>query len=73
MPLESLQGKSESSLIDLALQELEKAGFPDALKQLVRLSPPGKMQQRPYYIHRAFWILYKFLTRLTSIQHFPKL
>ena len=53
LPLDSLQGKSESSLIDLALQELEKAGFPDALKQLVRISPPAKMQQRPYYIHHA--------------------
>ncbi|MCW5317758.1 FAD-dependent monooxygenase [Nostoc sp. KVJ3] len=53
LPLESLQEKSESSLIDLALQELEKAGFPNTLKQLVRLSPPTKMQQRPYYIHRA--------------------
>ncbi|WP_375468789.1 FAD-dependent oxidoreductase [uncultured Nostoc sp.] len=53
LPLESLQGKSESSLIDLALQELEKAGFPDALKQLVRMSPPAKMQQRPYFIHHA--------------------
>ncbi|MBN4004103.1 FAD-dependent monooxygenase [Nostoc sp. LPT] len=53
LPLDSLQGKSESSLIDLALQELEKAGFPDALKQLVRISPPVKIQQRPYYIHHA--------------------
>ncbi|MGF2037088.1 MAG: NAD(P)/FAD-dependent oxidoreductase [Nostoc sp. CmiVER01] len=53
LPLDSLQGKSGSSLIDLALQELEKAGFPDALKQLVRISPFDKMQQRPYYIHRA--------------------
>ncbi|MBC1221967.1 FAD-dependent monooxygenase [Nostoc sp. UCD121] len=53
LPLDSLQEKSESSLIDLALQELEKAGFPDALKQLVSLSPPAKMQQRPYYVHRA--------------------
>ncbi|MBN3910256.1 MAG: FAD-dependent monooxygenase [Nostoc sp. NMS1] len=53
LPLELLQGKSESSLIDLALQELEKAGFPDPIKQLVRMSSPDKMQQRPYYIHRA--------------------
>jgi 2-polyprenyl-6-methoxyphenol hydroxylase-like FAD-dependent oxidoreductase len=53
LPLDSLQGKSESSLIDLALQELQKAGFPDALKQLVRISSPAKMQQRPYYIHRT--------------------
>ncbi|MEH1939652.1 MAG: NAD(P)/FAD-dependent oxidoreductase [Nostoc sp.] len=53
LPLDSLQGKSESSLIDLALQELQQANFPDALKQLVRMSPPAKMQQRPYYIHHA--------------------
>jgi 2-polyprenyl-6-methoxyphenol hydroxylase-like FAD-dependent oxidoreductase len=53
LPLDSLQEKSESSLIDLALQELEKAGFPDTLKQLVRISPAAKMQQRPYYIHPA--------------------
>ncbi|MEH1970596.1 FAD-dependent oxidoreductase [Nostoc sp.] len=53
LPLDSLQGKSETSLIDLALQELQKANFPNALKQLVRISPPAKMQQRPYYIHRA--------------------
>ncbi|GET42562.1 FAD-dependent oxidoreductase [Microseira wollei] len=53
LPLVLLEGKSESCLIDLALQEMEKAGFPDSLKQLVRLSPPANMQQRPYYIHRA--------------------
>jgi 2-polyprenyl-6-methoxyphenol hydroxylase-like FAD-dependent oxidoreductase len=53
LPLDSLQEKSESSLIDLALQELQKASFPDALQQLVKISPPAKMQQRPYYIHRA--------------------
>jgi 2-polyprenyl-6-methoxyphenol hydroxylase-like FAD-dependent oxidoreductase len=53
LPLDSLQEKSESSLIDLALQKLEKASFPDTLKQLVRISPPAKMQQRPYYIHPA--------------------
>ncbi|MEH2251901.1 FAD-dependent oxidoreductase [Nostoc sp.] len=53
LPLDSLQGKSESSLIDLALRELEKGGFPDPLKQLVRISPPAKMQQRPYYVHHA--------------------
>lgn len=51
--LDSLQGKSGSSLIDLAVQELEKANFPNVLKQLVRISPPTNMIQRPYYIHRA--------------------
>lgn len=53
LPLVLLQGKSGSSLIDIALQELEKAAFPNSLKQLVRISPPAHMQQRPYYIHRA--------------------
>jgi 2-polyprenyl-6-methoxyphenol hydroxylase-like FAD-dependent oxidoreductase len=53
LPLESLQGKSSRSLIDLAVQELEKANFPNVLKQLVRLSSPDNMLQRPYYIHRA--------------------
>ncbi len=53
LALDSLQGKSGSSLIDLAVQELEKAGFPYVLKQLVRISPPANMLQRPYYIHRA--------------------
>lgn len=53
LPLDSLQGKSGSSLIDLAVQELEKADFPHTLKQLVRISPPANMQQRPYYIHHA--------------------
>ncbi|AVZ29936.1 FAD-dependent oxidoreductase [Nodularia spumigena] len=51
--LESLEDKSESSLLDLAMQQLEKAGYPDVLQELVRLSPPANMQQRPYYIHHA--------------------
>jgi 2-polyprenyl-6-methoxyphenol hydroxylase-like FAD-dependent oxidoreductase len=53
LSLDLLQGKSGSSLIDLAVQELEKANFPNLLKQLVRISPPVNMIQRPYYIHRA--------------------
>lgn len=53
VPLNSLQDKSGNELINLALQELEKAGYPDELKQLVQLSPPENMLQRPYYIHRA--------------------
>ncbi|MBU7582918.1 MAG: FAD-dependent monooxygenase [Nostoc sp. TH1S01] len=53
VPLNSLQSKSGNELLDLALQHLETAGFPDELKQLVRLSPPENLQQRPYYIHRA--------------------
>lgn len=53
VPLHSVQGKPGSDLLDLALQELEKASFPGALKELVRLSPVENMLQRPYYIHRA--------------------
>jgi 2-polyprenyl-6-methoxyphenol hydroxylase-like FAD-dependent oxidoreductase len=53
VPLHSVQGKSGGDLLDLALQELEKAGFPNALKELVRLSPLQNILQRPYYIHRA--------------------
>lgn len=53
LPLEAIQNASENALIEIAFQELEKAGFPEELKQLVRLSSPANMQQRPYYIHRA--------------------
>ena len=48
-----VRGKSSNDLLGLTLQELEKADFPDVLKELVRLSPPENMLQRPYYIHRA--------------------
>ncbi|WP_071189856.1 NAD(P)/FAD-dependent oxidoreductase [Trichormus sp. NMC-1] len=51
--LESLQNKSGQDLIDLALQELEKADFPSSLKELVAISPPANIQQRPYYIHHT--------------------
>ncbi|WP_414576308.1 FAD-dependent oxidoreductase [Anabaena sp. CCY 9402-a] len=53
IPLVALQGKSGNSLIELAVQAFEQAGYPDVLKQLVRLSPPENIEQRPYYIHRA--------------------
>ncbi|MFN6569473.1 FAD-dependent oxidoreductase [Dendronalium sp. ChiSLP03b] len=53
LPLELLQGKSGSSLVELAVQKFEKASFSDVLIQLVRISPPANMQQRPFYIHRA--------------------
>lgn len=62
LPLEALAEKSGSELIDLALLQLEKAGFPNALKQLVRISEPANMQHRPYYIHRA---------TLSDSLHFP--
>ncbi|MBD2440364.1 FAD-dependent monooxygenase [Nostoc sp. FACHB-110] len=53
VPLQSLQNKSGNELLELAVQALEKASYPDELKQLVRLSPVENMLQRPYYIHRA--------------------
>lgn len=53
VPLNTLQGKSGNELIDLALQELKKSGFPEELQKLVQLSPPENTLQRPYYIHRA--------------------
>ncbi|MBD2343774.1 FAD-dependent oxidoreductase [Anabaena subtropica] len=51
--LESIQNKSGSSWIELALQTFEQAEFPHALKELVRLSPLENMEQRPYYVHRV--------------------
>jgi 2-polyprenyl-6-methoxyphenol hydroxylase-like FAD-dependent oxidoreductase len=51
--LDDLKGKSENALIGLILSVLEQADFPSCLRELVRLSPPENMIQRPYYIHRA--------------------
>ncbi len=53
LPLELLAEKSGKELIDLAILELKKAGFPEMIQQLVALSSPEQMIQRPYYIHRA--------------------
>jgi 2-polyprenyl-6-methoxyphenol hydroxylase-like FAD-dependent oxidoreductase len=53
LPLELLQDKSGRLLIDLALQQLEKADYPEVLKKLVAISSPEKMLQCPYYIHHA--------------------
>ena len=52
-PLESLLEKSGEELIDLAVEELKKADFPEIIQQLVALSDPDQMIQRPYYIHHA--------------------
>lgn len=53
LALATLTGKSGTSLIEVALAALKQANFPDSLQQLVQLSPLEKVQQRPYYIHRA--------------------
>ncbi|NEQ35820.1 MAG: FAD-dependent monooxygenase [Okeania sp. SIO3I5] len=51
LTLELLAGKSGKELIDLAILELKKANFPEMIQQLVALSSPEKIIQRPYYIH----------------------
>ncbi|NEQ35821.1 MAG: FAD-dependent monooxygenase [Okeania sp. SIO3I5] len=52
-PLESLLEKSGEELINIAVEELKKADFPEMVQQLVALSSPDKMIQRPYYTHHA--------------------
>ncbi len=43
----------ENSRIEITLKQLEKSNFPDAIKELVRISNPANMLHRTYYIHRA--------------------
>ena len=52
-PLESLLEKSGEELIDIAVEELKKADFPEIIQQLVALSDPDQIIQRPYYTHHA--------------------
>jgi 2-polyprenyl-6-methoxyphenol hydroxylase-like FAD-dependent oxidoreductase len=49
--LESIQNQSGSGLQELAVQALEKAQFPNRLKELVYICPASNIQQRPYYVH----------------------
>ncbi|BAB74744.1 FAD-dependent oxidoreductase [Anabaena sp. FACHB-709] len=51
--LESLQNPPNNSLQELVTQVFEQAEFPDSLRQLVLLSPPANIKQRPYYVHRV--------------------
>ena len=53
LPLEAFSEKSGSEWIELAVQRLQQAAFPDSLQQIVRLSPLLHLLHRPYYIHRA--------------------
>ncbi len=43
----------ENSRIEITLKQLEKNNFPNAIKELVRISNPENMLHRTYYIHRA--------------------
>ncbi|WP_277926278.1 FAD-dependent oxidoreductase [Planktothricoides raciborskii] len=53
LSLNCLKGQSGTALISLILSVLEQADFPSCLLDLVRVSPPENMIQRPYHIHRA--------------------
>ena len=53
MPFESLAGKVGKELIDGLVLELKKANFPEMIQQLVALSPPENLANRPFYIHPA--------------------
>ncbi|MEO1187391.1 MAG: FAD-dependent monooxygenase, partial [Cyanobacteria bacterium J06636_27] len=43
----------EDSRIEVTFKELERSNYPNAIKELVRLSKPEHMHHRTYYIHRA--------------------
>ncbi len=51
MPFESLAGKVGKELIDSLVLEVKKANFPEMIQQLVALSPPENLANRPFYIH----------------------
>ncbi len=53
LPLSEAKETSGSALIELAVQQLEQANFPESLKQVVQLSAPTHLVSRPYYIHRV--------------------
>lgn len=53
LPLPALPEMSVRKLIDVAVQKLEQADFPNSLKQVVRLTKSANFVSRPYYIHRA--------------------
>ena len=50
---EQLQNKSLEAIINLATNILNKAGFPLIFSQVIELSTPQTLIQRPYYIHPA--------------------
>lgn len=53
LPLPEVKEASGSALIELAVQQLEQANFPESLKHVVQLSAPTHLLSRPYYIHRV--------------------
>ena len=53
LPLDLLAGKSGKELINIAVEQLKKANFPQIIQQLVALSSPEQIVSRPYYTHHA--------------------
>ena len=53
LSLDSFPGKSGNTLANLAIECVTKGGFPEEIQALVKLSPPERMAQRPYYLHRT--------------------
>jgi 2-polyprenyl-6-methoxyphenol hydroxylase-like FAD-dependent oxidoreductase len=53
LSLDLLQNKSPKEVINLAANILAKANFPAIFSQIVNLSSPEKLIDRPYYIHPA--------------------
>jgi 2-polyprenyl-6-methoxyphenol hydroxylase-like FAD-dependent oxidoreductase len=51
--LEQLQHKSPEAIITLAADILHRANFPTIFAQVIKLSAPQAIIQRPYYIHPA--------------------
>lgn len=53
LPLATIQETRGSELVQVAVQQLQEAGFPENLQQAVRLSAIDRLLSRPYYIHRV--------------------
>ncbi len=53
LSLDSIQNKSATEIINLAVDLLLEADFPTILTQVVKLSNPATLISRPYYIHPA--------------------
>lgn len=53
LPLAAVKAPIGCDLIQVAVQQLEQAGFPQSLQDLVRLSAVNQLISRSYYIHRV--------------------
>lgn len=53
LPLDALANKSGKELVNLAIDVLKEANFPDIILEAIALSSPEQMAQRPYYLHKA--------------------